>query len=115
MRLQRLALEVFNTPLLIEPSKLETIVKVMESAMSGEKMEQFSDRERASAGYQVVNGVAVIDVSGSLVHKASYLDAMSGLAGYNDIGDAIDMALSDDTVSQLALIMDTPIVTGKHQ
>ena len=107
MRLQRLALEVFNKPLLIEPTKLETIVKVMESAMFG-NLEHYTDRERSQAGYEVVNGVGIVNVSGALVHKASWLDAMSGLTGYDMLSNALDMALSDAAVNQIALILDTP-------
>lgn len=58
---------------------------------------------------QVVGGVAVIDVSGTLVHRGfGALDALSGLTSYESISSQIDDALATSDVSKILLRVDSP-------
>jgi hypothetical protein len=80
--LARLATRVFGTPLLIQPDKLEVIlsavgprfvidgfpVAVPELSAHAEQL----DRETLAV---TPDGLAIIDISGSLVNRSSWLDA----------------------------------------
>lgn len=108
MKYARIAAEVFNTPVLMEPNKLETIVSVLNSRLVGHELRDVSDRERLQAGYEVVKGVGIIAVMGSLVHRGSWLGSYSGLTGYDFLSNALQTALEDDAVERIALVVDTP-------
>lgn len=121
----QLAARVLNTPLLLEPgyarvffSALSSRLNITELAdaegqiLTGEKIRMsaasFSpsrDRERP---YQVVDGVAVIPVSGTLVHKSGNLRPYSGMTGYDGITALMVMALGDPDVTGVMLDLDTP-------
>lgn len=58
--------------------------------------------------YRLVNGVAVLPVNGTLVHKHGYLQPYSGMTGYDGIIARLQMALSDAKVDGVLLDFDTP-------
>ena len=57
--------------------------------------------------YQVMNGVAIIDVSGTLVNKSGHIKSHSGLLGYDGIETQFLTALEDDNVSEILFDMDS--------
>jgi len=58
--------------------------------------------------YDLTQGVAVIDVSGTLVQKSSSLRPYSGMLGYNAIRHNFLSALDDKKVKAIALSIDSP-------
>lgn len=52
--------------------------------------------------------IAVVRVFGSIVQRASQLGPCEGGTGTEDIGAALNAALSDETVSQILMQFDTP-------
>lgn len=58
--------------------------------------------------YESKDGIAIIDISGTLVHKNGYLHTSSGMTGYDGIKRRIDYALSDPEVKGIFYIYDTP-------
>ncbi|RJF82420.1 S49 family peptidase [Azospirillum cavernae] len=129
MRFQHLAQRLFNTPLAIRPEKAEVIMAALSDRLgvshlfrvNGDAVavspQAFFDsddsdgprrsRER-DAGYDVVAGVAVIHIEGTLVHKLGALRPWSGMTGYDGIRTAFLGALRDPEVRAIVLLIDSP-------
>jgi signal peptide peptidase SppA len=105
--LPHIAGRVFNTPLLISRAKLDTILGVIIPRLQGEHL-SFGTKS-VQRGYEVTpQGVAVIPVLGTLVRRASGLDAQSGLTSYAALEDTLAMALKDSGVKAILLDIDSP-------
>lgn len=63
-------------------------------------------RSRSDGGRQ--GSIAVIQVFGSIVQRASQLGPCEGGTGTEDIGNALQMALADSSVTQILMEFDTP-------
>lgn len=112
---QHFAQRVFNQPLLIEETKLNVILHVLgpRFGLDLESLPAIDARdlnasERQQAGYIVRNGTAIIPIQGSLVHKAGYLDAASGLTSYESLRKSFDLAIEDDAVQKIIFDVDSP-------
>ena len=121
--LPHLAQRLFNVPLAITPGKLEVVMAAMADRMgitqlfraNGESFAFDGDwkngpdaREGRDAGYEVVNGVAVIPVTGTLVAKLGTLRPYSGMTGYDGIRAVLSMALADPKVRAIVFDMESP-------
>ena len=113
---------VFNQPHLIEPSRAEVIVGVLLNARDrkGEELRAeyeaaaTTERRRRPGDFQVLpNGIGVIPVLNTLVHRHSWLSSASGLCSYAAISEMFAAALRDDSVTQILFHMDTPGGTAK--
>jgi signal peptide peptidase SppA len=121
MKFALLSQRLFNTPIAIRPEKAEVIMAALADrlgigrmvhvdghavevdALSGE----FSGRGR-DVGYDVVEGVAVIPIEGTLVQKLGTLRPFSGMTGYDGIRQNLFTALADPDVRAIALDIDSP-------
>ena len=119
-----LAARVFNTPLLIHPQKLDAIIAGLGSRLLGVEEgaaifqaaadaspQLFSTRkgERAqSRGYRITDGVALVGVSGALVHRSRMEADCSFLLGYNDIAADVEDAMANADVHAVLLNFDSP-------
>lgn len=108
-----LASRIFGTPLLIEPRKLEVILHALGPSLGFEHIPTpeaaaFDDDERRRAGYRVERGVAIIPVYGTLINRGGWLSAMSGVASYTRLNNALSMAVEDDDVHDILFDYDTP-------
>jgi len=109
--LTHIASRVFNTPLMIDSKKLAAILAVLaprlgvdppavEAALLAE--------QRSRKPYAVTDaGVAIIEVAGSLVNRASGMDAQSGLTSYEQLGSEILDAATDPFVKGILLRFDS--------
>ncbi|MDH4745832.1 S49 family peptidase [Sphingomonas sp. CBMAI 2297] len=117
-----LAQEMFNTPLAIHPRKAEIAMAalaeklgitqlvrangqlVTEAMEDDEVFVTSSSRSRsADPGYDLVAGVAIIPVSGTLAQKTRSLRPYSGMTGYDGIRQAFLTARADEQVRAIAL------------
>jgi signal peptide peptidase SppA len=57
---------------------------------------------------ETVDGVAVIPIVGSLVHRKGGMEALSGMTSYAEIAADIDAALADSNVQGILLEIDSP-------
>ena len=109
MRYPHIAQRLFNCPLMIARVKLETILGAIgprlvlgvESAVSGDK--------RARRLLDITpEGIAIVQVSGTLVRRTQGLQAESGLTSYEAIeGEVLDAA-TDPGVRGILLDIDSP-------
>lgn len=124
-----LAARVFNTPLLIHPQKLDAIIAGLGSRLLGSgpltinavgadgaqllPADLFSTRKGARAsderGYKVVDGVAVININGPLLHRSRFDSADSSyMLGYNDIAADVEHAMSHPDVHAVLKVWASP-------
>ena len=107
--LMRLAQRITNTPLMIQPEKLEIILGVVGNRIgldappvpgAAAPKQRTPARDRAN--------IAVIPVFGSLVHRTMGLDALSGLMSYEAIRRDFRAAMADPDVKAILFVYDTP-------
>jgi ClpP class serine protease len=128
----RIAARVFNTPLLIEPSKAMAFLAGLGPRILGRRVEiaeeygalqssvvpparasilaggMLSDyRQHGEAPYPLVDGIAVIEISGVLIHRGGWIGQSSGQTSYEGIAAQIEAAAGDPAVRGLALEIDS--------
>jgi len=109
--LPHIASRVFNTPLMIDSKKLTAILAVLTPRLGLEPPAvdaALLTEQRSRKPYAVTDaGIAVIEVSGSLVNRASGMDAQSGLTSYEQLGNEILEAATDAQVRGILLRLDS--------
>lgn len=118
--LPHLAQRLFNTPLALHPGKAEVVVAALADRFglsklfrpSGEavalaSIDLDSQVEAAWTPYQVVQGVAIIPVEGTLVQKLGSLRPFSGMTGYDGLRANLSMASEDDAVRGIVFDIDS--------
>lgn len=122
MSYPRLAMRLYNTPLVITAEKLDVIDRVFRAHEDGRakllapyietktrpEVAAAGQAQRTQSGYlRTVDGVAIVPVIGTLVQRSSYMDAESGLTSYSEIGSMIAAAVSDPQVRGILLEVDS--------
>ncbi|ELJ4794659.1 S49 family peptidase [Salmonella enterica] len=87
------------------PQNLENLDQAGMELVTGNYMS--GDKPRARF-YQVVNGIAVLPVSGTLVHKLGGMRPFSGMTGYDGITARLQQAMDDPEVKGVLLDIDSP-------
>ncbi len=116
-----LATRLFNVPIAITPAKAEIVMAALADRFgitrlfrpTGEAIalncfdldDDDAARDRA---YDVVAGVAIIPVTGTLVQKLGTLRPYSGMTGYDGVRANLSMALEDEAVRAIVLDIDSP-------
>jgi signal peptide peptidase SppA len=109
--LSHIASRMFNTPLMIGSKKLTAILAVLAPRLGVDPPAvdaALLAEQRSRKPYAVTDaGVAVIEVAGSLVNRASGMDAQSGLTSYEQLGNEILDAATDPQVEGMLLRFDS--------
>jgi len=133
MKNQHLMARALNSPLLLEPtyarvffSGLGPKFNITElNDVSGERLDQAAQVQVAAGylprkvdfwtgqdvtdqSYPVVNGIAVIDVMGTLVHSGGYIGSKSGMMCYDGLQAQIESAEDNALVKGIMLRFHTP-------
>lgn len=119
-KLPHLAQRLFNVPLAIHPRKAEVVMAALADRFgitrlfrpSGEVVMldafEIEGEPAQPKAYDVVAGVAIIPVAGTLVQKLGTLRPYSGMTGYDGIRANLSMAIADETVRAVVLDIDSP-------
>jgi capsid assembly protease len=114
-----LATRLFNVPLAIKSDKAEIVMAALADRFGIAKLFnaqgvevslsdlEMQDRAKSKA-YQIIEGVAVIPVTGTLVHKLGTMQPYSGMTGYDGIRACLSLAMNDDAVKAIMLDIDSP-------
>lgn len=130
----QIAQRAFNTPLLFDRSKAQAFLvglgarvlggnvilptldvpeeRMARASRTGRRVSVIdgeSGKRRLARGdrlYPVIDGVAMIEVSGSLVHRGSWLEG-SGATSYERLHEAVEAARCDGSVQGIALEIDS--------
>lgn len=115
--------KLYNAPLALDRFKNEVLCEFAQSRILGERPQQinavtldrpvalerdatnFRDGERLPYAFQ--DGIAVVPVRGTLVQRASWMDAESGLVGYNRLMQTARAAYNDDRVKAVWMPFDS--------
>lgn len=116
MNLPHLAQRLFNTPLALHPRKAEVVMAALTDrfgltriqSMSWDDDDDSFSRQARDTGYDVVEGIAVIPIQGTLVQKLGTLRPYSGMTGYDGIRACFLQALNDSEVKAICLDIDSP-------
>lgn len=116
-----------NAPLLLEPAYArvffcalgrESGINCLQIPQSQERLDQagmglvtgsyMSGEKPRARFYQVIDGIAVLPVSGTLVHKLGGMRPFSGMTGYDGITARLQQAMDDPEVKGVLLDIDSP-------
>lgn len=130
----QIAQRAFNTPLMVDPAKALAFLSGLGPRITGQDITfQGLDVEAAEQGtaalpvraslfgsdlarrhqrngtapYAVVDGIAVIEIAGTLVHRGAWIGQSSGLTSYEGIAAQLQAALADPGVHGIALDIDS--------
>ncbi|MCE8523466.1 S49 family peptidase [Ruegeria pomeroyi] len=130
----QIAQRLFNTPLMVDPAKALAFLAGLGPRITGREISfegpelpladpanvtlparasLFGDdlvRREARIGsppYAVIEGIAVIAITGTLVHRGAWIGQSSGLTSYEGIAAQLQAALEDPAIQGIALDIDS--------
>jgi capsid assembly protease len=130
----QIAQRAFNTPLMVDPAKALAFLSGLGPRITGQEITfQGMESEAAdptaanvsaraslfgndlaqrhqrngSQPYALVDGIAVIEIAGTLVHRGAWIGQSSGLTSYEGIAAQLQAALADPGVRGIALDIDS--------
>lgn len=114
-----LAQRLFNVPLAVHPAKAEVVIAALSeklgishiqraAMMEDDDYEFSSPARKQQAGYEIVGGIAIIQIEGTLVQKLGSLRPYSGMTGYDGIRQNLYAAINDPDVKAIMLDICSP-------
>lgn len=99
---------IFNAPLMVEERKKNVITEYFLNRMAGGPQAALDDDDRKeSRKYHRMGNVAIIPVTGTLVHRQRGMEAFSGMTSYQSLAAMVDHALNDAAVDRIFLDIDS--------
>lgn len=125
--LSHIAAAAFSEPLLLEPAYARVFFCALGREMGAvslsvpqeqrvlappdmqaETDEYMAGGKRPARVYRVVNGIAVLPVTGTLTHRLGAMRPFSGMTGYDGITACLMQAMADESVRGVLLDIDSP-------
>ncbi|HEO9810819.1 TPA: S49 family peptidase [Klebsiella variicola] len=125
--LAHIASQAFNEPLLMEPAYARVFFSALGSEIGADRLTLANNDEnldtqsmrgvtasfmeggrKAARLYRVVDGIAILPVTGSLVHRLGGVHPFSGMTGYDGIIARLNEAINDQEVRGVLLDIDSP-------
>jgi ClpP class serine protease len=130
----QIAQRAFNTPLMVDPAKALAFLSGLGPRITGQEITfqglevDVSDQTAAamparaslfgndlaqrhqrngSQPYALIDGIAVIEIAGTLVHRGAWIGQSSGLTSYEGIAAQLQAAIADPGVRGIALDIDS--------
>ncbi|HMQ42276.1 MAG TPA: S49 family peptidase [Paracoccus sp. (in: a-proteobacteria)] len=130
----QIAQRAFNTPLMVDPAKALAFLSGLGPRIIGQEITfagidlPFGDvalatlparaslfgndlaqhhQRNGTQPFALVDGIAVIEIAGTLVHRGAWIGQSSGLTSYEGIAAQIDAAIADPGVRGIALDIDS--------
>jgi signal peptide peptidase SppA len=130
----QIAQRAFNTPLMVEPAKALAFLSGLGPRITGREVSfaglEVDAADQAAATlparaslfgndlaqhhqqggtrpFALVEGIAVIEIAGTLVHRGAWIGQSSGVTSYEGIAAQIETALADPGVRGIALDIDS--------
>ena len=100
---------VFNKPLMVTQDYAETIAVVLSDRLNldAEGLQIKSDAKDQRV-VTTSKGVAVIPIVGSMSHRATGIEAMSGMTSYTTLQKQFEAAFDDPNVGSILMDIDSP-------
>lgn len=130
----QIAQRAFNTPLMVEPAKALAFLSGLGPRITGREITfhglEVDAADQAAAAlparallfgndlaqrhqrngtqpFALIDGIAVIEIAGTLVHRGAWIGQSSGLTSYEGIAAQLQAALADPGVRGIALDIDS--------
>ena len=130
----QIAQRAFNTPLMVDPAKALAFLSGLGPRITGQDItfqgleidasdqaavylparvslfgNELAQRHQrnGSQPFAMIDGIAVIEIAGTLVHRGAWIGQSSGLTSYEGIAAQIGAAMSDPAVRGIALDIDS--------
>ena len=130
----QIAQRAFNTPLMVDPAKAQAFLSGLGPRITGQEITfqglevDAADQTAASLParaslfgndlaqrhqrngtqpFAMIDGIAVIEIAGTLVHRGAWIGQSSGLTSYEGIAAQLQAALADPGVRGIALDIDS--------
>ena len=130
----QIAQRAFNTPLMVDPAKALAFLSGLGPRITGQEINfagldggtvdhravtpaargslfgsDLAQRHQqtGSQPFAFIDGIAVIEIAGTLVHRGSWIGQSSGLTSYEGIAAQLQAALADTSVRGIALDIDS--------
>nr|WP_187394045.1 S49 family peptidase [Oceaniovalibus sp. ACAM 378] len=130
----QIAQRAFNTPLMVDPAKALAFLSGLGPRITGqditfqgfgvEQLDQTTaalparaslfgndlaqrHQRNGSQPFAIIDGIAVIEISGTLVHRGAWIGQSSGLTSYEGIAAQLQAAVADPGVRGIALDIDS--------
>jgi signal peptide peptidase SppA len=130
----QIAQRVFNTPLMVDPAKALAFLTGLGPRITGREItvegmavdpadqatatlparaslfgDDLTNRQARNGGqpFAVVEGIAVIEIAGTLVHRGAWIGQSSGLTSYEGIAAQLQAAVTDPAIRAIALDIDS--------
>jgi len=130
----QIAQRAFNTPLMVDPAKALALLSGLGPRITGQEISfqglevESADQTAAalparaslfgndlaqrhqrngSQPFALIDGIAVIEIAGTLVHRGAWIGQSSGLTSYEGISAQLQAALDDPGVRGIALDIDS--------
>jgi capsid assembly protease len=122
-RFAHVASRLFNAPLAVHPAKADMIVAALADRLGIIRINgaapislgqvpfaHVGDEDSAdiNSSYDVVDGIALVPIQGTLVHKLGSARPICGMMGYDGIRANLAQAVADPAVRAIVLDMDSP-------
>ena len=103
-----------NVPLALLPSETEKILRTLHQNEPRSAMFEIEAPVQQDRSYDLIAGIAVISISGILVHQEDWCSWMFGEMSYDRIRAQFDQALGDAEAKVIALHVNSPggLVSG---
>ena len=100
---------VFNKPLMVTQDYAETIAVVLSDRLNLD-VEGLQIKSDAKDQREAITskGVAVIPIVGSMSHRSTGIEAMSGMTSYSTLQKQFDAAFNDPNVGSILMDIDSP-------
>ena len=101
---------VFNKPLLVTQDYAETIAVVLADRLDldVEGLQIKSEAKDQREASVTPKGIAVIPIIGSMSHRATGIEAMSGMTSYATLQKQFEAAFNDPNVGSILMDIDSP-------
>ena len=117
--LPHIATRVFNTPLMLHPTKAQVIAHALADRLNIEAVAHVDGSVKLTAdfgkpakptrsGVDRVGPLGIIQVQGTLVQRTGNLRPYSGMTGYDGIRANLESAVSDADIKAIVLEIDSP-------
>lgn len=131
----QIAQRAFNTPLMVDPAKALAFLSGLGPRIAGQEItfqglelqvdgamdhaalparaslfgDDLAQRHQRSGSqpFAMIDGIAVIEIAGTLVHRGAWIGQSSGLTSYEGIAAQLQAALADPGVRGIALDIDS--------
>lgn len=105
-RLPHVRAALYNQPWMIQEEWLKAICEIFERAAAGDKVVYDPDTEKLS--YQVVDGVAIVNLVGPIFPRANLMTRMSGATSTEEFVTNLNRAVDDKDVHSILILIDSP-------